>query len=70
MRRSGYPEEINCGGEGRQETATAGHSLLKAWVPRLEPGWAPTVQATHLDGLSDFLVPHSEAQGIFGYQCY
>lgn len=52
------------------DRATAGHPLLKVWVPRLEPGWAPTVRATHLDGLSDFLVPHSEAQGIFGYQCH
>lgn len=50
--------------------ATAGSPLLQAVIPRPEHGWVPAVQATHLDGLSDFLVPHSEAQGILVHQCH
>lgn len=51
--------------EGRQPQ-------LDKWVfieiPSCEHVQLPTVQATHLDDLSDFLVPPSESQGIFAHQ--
>lgn len=48
------------------------HSWICVFIETMIPGFEhvqlPTAQATHLDDLSDFLVPHSESQGIFAQQ--
>lgn len=52
---------------GRGETDTAEYVFLKT-TSGLEHVQLPTEQATHLDDLSDFLVPQSESQGVFVHQ--
>lgn len=46
----------------------SGSIFIKTMIAGLERAQLPTVQSTHLVDLSDFLVPHSESQGIFAHQ--